>query len=85
MLPISSHMQIFASALQGLNAAETKLDQTANRLSHVGVAENGAAPDAVDLSAEMVNLMTAQQEYAANLKSLEAGNEIVKHTLDILA
>jgi hypothetical protein len=78
-------MQIFASALQGLNAAETKLDQTASRLSRAGAAENGSGPDAVDLSTEMVNLMTAQQEYAANLKSLEAGNEIAKHTLDILA
>ncbi len=77
-------MQIFASALQGLNAAETKLDQTASRLSRAGVAQNGPGPDAVDLSTEMVNLMTAQQEYAANLKSLEAGNQIAKHTLDIL-
>jgi flagellar hook protein FlgE len=78
-------MQIFASALQGLNAAETKLDQTASRLSRAGIAEKGAAPDAVDLSAELVNLLTAKQQYAANLKSLETGNEIAKHTLDILA
>jgi flagellar hook protein FlgE len=79
------NMQIFASALQGLNATETKLDQTANRLSRMGVNENGASPDAVDLSAELVNLMTAKQQFAANLKSLETGNEIAKHTLDILA
>jgi len=77
-------MQIFASALQGLNAAETKLDQTASRISRAGT-ETEAAPDAVDLSTEMVNLLTAKQEYAANLKSLQAGNEMAKHTLDILA
>jgi hypothetical protein len=32
----------------------------------------------------MVNLLTAQQDFAANLKSLEAGNNIEKHTLDIV-
>jgi flagellar hook protein FlgE len=76
-------MQIFASALQGLNAAETQLDQTAGRIAHS--AENSAAPDSVDLSTDMVNLLTAKQQFAANLKSLEVGNEIAKHTLDILA
>ena len=76
-------MQIFATALQGLNAAETKLDQTAGRISRAS-ADLGTASDSVDLSTEMVNLMTAQRDYAANLKSLEAGNEIAKHTLDIV-
>lgn len=78
-------MQIFGSALQGLSAAETKLDQTASRISHAGIGNAGAAPDSVDLSTEMVNLMMAQTEYEANLKSLQTGNEMTKHTLDILA
>ena len=78
-------MQIFASALQGLNAAETQLDQTASRISRAGGTESGAAPDSVDLSTDMVNLLTAKQQFAANLKSIGAGNEIDKHTLDILA
>jgi flagellar hook protein FlgE len=78
-------MQIFASALQGLNAAETKLDQTASRISRATVAGTGAASDSVDLSTEMVNLLTAKELYAANIKSLQTGNEIAKHTLDILA
>lgn len=78
-------MQIFASALQGLNAAETKLDQAASRISRAGGTGNGAPPDAVDLATELVNLLTAKQEYAANLKALETGNEIAKHTIDILA
>ncbi|HUI80161.1 MAG TPA: flagellar basal body rod C-terminal domain-containing protein [Bryobacteraceae bacterium] len=78
-------MQIFASALQGLDAAEGKLDQTANRISRASVAGTGAAGDSVDLSTEMVNLLTAKQAYEVNLKSLQVGNEITKHTLDILA
>ncbi|HEV3330554.1 MAG TPA: hypothetical protein VG096_06220 [Bryobacteraceae bacterium] len=77
-------MQIFASALQGLNAAETKLDQTASRISRATVG-TGAASDSVDLSTELLNLLTAKELYAANLKSLQTGNEIARHTLDILA
>jgi flagellar hook protein FlgE len=77
-------MQIFASALQGLNSAETKLDQTASRISRAGGGGTGAAADSVELSTEMLNLLTAKEEYLANLKSIEAGNEIAKHTLDIV-
>jgi len=76
-------MQIFGAALQGLNAAESKLDRTAERISKTGTVQNGA--DSVDLASEMVNLMTAKEEYAANLKSLKAGDEMVKHTIDLLA
>jgi flagellar hook protein FlgE len=82
--PMSSNMQIFSSALQGLNAAETQLDQTASRISRAGSTENAAAPDSVDLSTEMVNLLTAKVQFAANLKSIEVGNQMEKHTLDIL-
>lgn len=78
-------MQIFASALQGLNTAETQLNQTADRISRAAVTGNGPASDSVDLSTNMVNLLTAKEDYAANLKSLEAGNEMAKHTFDILA
>jgi len=78
-------MQIFASALQGLNAAETKLDQTASRIAGGGAGLSGPPADSVDLSTEMVNLLTAKDQFAANLKSIEAGDQMTKHALDILA
>ncbi len=87
-------MQILAAALEGLQKAEGKLDQTASRLSNLGALTNSApaqptpatpAPtDAVDLSTEMLNLITARTEYDVNLKSLQTGEQMVKHTLDIL-
>lgn len=78
------HMEILASALQGLNSAESKLDQAAVRISQAG-APNGTSGDTVDLATEMVNLVVAKEEYQANLKALQAGNDLTQHTIDILA
>jgi flagellar basal body rod protein FlgC len=76
-------MDAISAALSGLNAAESRLDQTAKRLSQIGVVNN-VPTDSVDLASEMVNLMTAKLQFEANLKSLETGNEMAKHTIDIL-
>lgn len=78
-------MDIFSAGLEGLRAAESKVDATAARLSRAGLPANGTQPaDQVDLSTEVVNLLSGKLEYEANLKSLETGAEMAKHTLDIL-
>ncbi|MBZ5579625.1 MAG: hypothetical protein LAP40_23965 [Acidobacteriia bacterium] len=77
-------MEILAAALQGLNSAETQLDQAAVRISQAGT-DTGTSGDTVDLATEIVNLAVAKEEYQANLKALQAGSEIAKHTIDILA
>ena len=79
------HMEILAAALQGLNSAETKLDQAAVRLSQAGTSTEGSSGDTVDLATEIVNMAVAKEEYLANLKSLQAAGDLVKHTIDILA
>lgn len=78
-------MEILAAALQGLNSAEAKVDQAAVRISQAGISPQGSSGDTVDLAAEIVNLMAGKEEYLANLKALEAGNDLTKHTIDILA
>ena len=83
MRPISPNMDILPAALSGLSNAEAMLERTAQRLSKLGTVAD-APPDPVDLAAEMVNLATAKVEFEANLKSFEAGNEIAKHTIDLL-
>ena len=70
-------MQIFATALAGLQSAENRLDQTATRLSH--------AADPGDLPTDMVDLMLAQQEHAANSKSIEVADQTWQHTIDLIA
>ncbi len=78
-------MEILAAALEGLNRAEGKVDQAAVRISQAGVASNGSPGDTVDLATEIVNLAVAKDEYLVNLKALQSGDELTKHTIDILA
>jgi hypothetical protein len=80
-----NHMEILGTALQGLNSAEAKVDQAAVRLSQAGLAPTGSSGDSVDLASEIVNLTVGKEEYLANLKALQAGDELVKHTIDLLA
>ena len=78
-------MEILAVALEGLNRAEASVDQAAVRISHAGITANGSSGDTVDLASEIVNLTVAKDDYLANLKALQAGDELTKHTIDILA
>jgi len=78
-------MEILAAALQGLNSAESQLDQAATRISQAGEAASGSSGNSVDLATEIVNLASAKTEYQANLKALQAGDELTKHTIDIMA
>ena len=78
-------MEILAVALEGLSRAEAKVDQAAVRISQAGVASNGSSGDTVDLTKEIVNLAVAKEEFLANLKALQAGDDLTKHTIDILA
>ena len=79
------NMEILAVALQGLNSAESKLDQTAVRISQATAPQNGSSGGTIDLAQEMVNLTSAKQEYLVSLKALQAGADLAKHTIDILA
>ncbi len=78
------YMEILATALQGLNRAEAKVDQAAARISQAA-APQGATGDSVDLAHEMVSLAVGKEEYQANLKALQTADELTKHTIDILA
>ena len=78
-------MEILATALEGLNRAESKVEQATARISQAGIAPNGSSGDTVDLANEIVNLTVAKEDYLANLKALQTGDELTKHTIDILA
>ncbi len=78
-------MEILATALQGLDRAQSQFDQAAAKISQAGISDQGSSGDTVDLAQEIVNLAVAKDEYMANLKALQAGNDLTKHTIDILA
>jgi len=75
-----------AIALQGLQQAEVQLETAASRIASAGSASpDGANLDVVDLSAEMVALMSAQNQFEANLSTLKTADQMQKMLVDIKA
>ena len=79
-------MDLSAIALQGLEQGQVQLDKAAARLAGAGaVSPDGTNLDTVDLSAEMVALMSAKTQFSASLSILKTADEIQKNTLDVTA
>jgi hypothetical protein len=76
------NMDITSIGLQGLGDAEARFQKAAARISD---AATGGPVDAVDLSTETVNLLTAKDQFLTDLKTTQAGQEMDRQTLDILA
>lgn len=79
-------MDISAIALQGLHEAETKLEKAATRIASFGADSlDGANVDTVDLSEEMVALLSARNEFKVNVKTLETAGEVETSLIDVMA
>ena len=67
-----------SSSLDGLHCAETRFESAAKRI---------AAPPSgsTDPSGDTVALLESKNNFEANLKALEVGDEMTKSTLNILA
>jgi flagellar hook protein FlgE len=74
------------SALDGMQTAETQLDTTAARIANypfgVPPANSG---DTVDLSTDMVNLLQAGDNFAADTKAAQVDDEMQQSTISMLA
>jgi len=77
-------MNPISIAVQGLQQADAQLNAAASAIANAGAAP-GANLDMVDLSAEMVALMTAQNSFAANLATLKTTDQMQKCLIDITA
>jgi flagellar hook protein FlgE len=79
-------MDLSAIALQGLEQAQVQLEQSATRLAGAGTASpDGANLDIVDLSAEIVALMSAKTQFSANLSTLKTADQIQRNVIDLMA
>jgi hypothetical protein len=81
--PIRPNMDITSTAAQGLGNAEARFTKAAVRISNGG--SGGGPVDAVDLSAEAADLLTAKDQFLASLEAMQVGQEMTRRTLDILA
>ncbi len=64
-------------AAQGLQRSETQVNQVARTVTAL-------QGDAVDLSAQAAALLQAKNDFGANLKTLETGDEMTKSLLATL-
>jgi flagellar hook protein FlgE len=68
----------FSTPLSGMTQAETSVNQIALRVAQ-------PATDAVDLSMEMVALMSARDNYAVDSKVIQAEDQMTQSALSVLA
>jgi flagellar hook protein FlgE len=73
-----------AIALQGLQQANAQLEAAASRIAKAGVTSPDGVPvDIVDLSAEPVAFMTAQNLFEANLATIKTDDPMQKALIDL--
>lgn len=77
-------MDVMSAALSGLRDAQNKLEYSSERISASSAAA-AAAPDSVDLSTEMVNMLAAKTQFEANARVFHAADEIERKLLDLFA
>ena len=75
-------MTVSATALTALAAASDQVDRIAERISRVGLEVPGG--DVVDLSEEMVALLAARTAFQVAVQIAQVGDEMARHTLDML-
>ena len=73
-----------AIALEGLHQADLQLEQAAARIARAGAASDGNV-DVVDLSIELVALMTAKMLFDANLKTIETADQMQESLINVSA
>ena len=75
--PISSTIAV--SSLQGMQNAEAQFQRAASK-----IAQYPANPDTVDLSAEMVAMMSARDNFMANVGAAKTGDEMQRALLNLI-
>jgi flagellar basal body rod protein FlgF len=74
-------MNITNIALGGLQAAQGTVEKTATRLASPDPMARGA----FDLSAEMVALLSAKQQFQVNARVIQTADDMQQGLLDVLA
>lgn len=64
----------------GMHRASQQLEQSASRIARLGT-----GTQEVDVSTEMVNVLSAKADFKASAKVVEAARNMSKSLLDILA
>ena len=78
-------MDLSAIALQGLQQADAQLEKAASRIaSAAALSPDGSNVDTVDISAEIVALLAAKNQFSVNAATLKVASEVQKSAVDLL-
>ncbi len=79
-------MDLSAIALQGLEQADAQLEKAASRIaSAAALSPDGSNVDTVDLSAEMVALLSAKNQFSVEVATLKVAGEVQKNEVNLIA
>lgn len=79
-------MDLSAIALQGLQQADVQLEKAAARIASAAtLSPDGSNVDAVDLSAEIIALLSAKNQFSVQLATLKVADELQKNSINIIA
>jgi len=79
-------MDISAIALQGLQQADTQLNEAASNIASLGAGSSAAANlDTANFSAAALSLISAQTQSSVNLATLKVADEVQKSLIDVMA
>lgn len=73
---------MYTTPLSGMLAAQDQVERSASRIA--GFPANGAGADSIDLSAEMINLLEARNDFAADVKAQEVMDETAQSALNLV-
>lgn len=81
-----SYMIDFSTPLAGMAAAEASVNRTAANIANFGGNPGGTSPsaaggDSVDLSSDMIALIEARNNFAANVKSAQTEDQMTQTLL----
>ena len=78
-------MDASSIALQGIQQADALLNAAASQLATAGAnSPNGADLNVVDLSSDIVSLVSAQTLYEANVDTLKTANQMEQRLLNVM-
>ena len=77
------YMVGLSAPLEGLSRAQTRFASAAAKIAQPVSLDSPNPQDQVSLSDQMVALMQSRNDYEANLKSLQTGNQRQKTLLDV--
>jgi flagellar basal body rod protein FlgG len=78
-------MELSAIALQGLEQAQVQFEHAAAQVTASTATSDGTPVDTVDLSQAMVLLLSARNQFEANIAVLKTADEMQRQVFDVLA